>query len=194
MSSALRLPPRRLTVPEFLEWADATPGRWQLRDGEPELMAPPVDAHGSTQAELVVLISNHLRSVGSRCRVVVGPGVVPRVRSDRNMLVPDLAVTCAPPSRERALPEPLVLFEVLSPSNEADTWANVWAYTTIPSVAEIVVVGSVAVGAEVLRRRPDGSWPEGPEAVGPADALRVGAIGFEVPLRDLYRTSPLADG
>jgi hypothetical protein len=34
---------------------------------------------------------------------------------------------------ESALTDPVLLIEILSPSNQAETWANVWAYATIPS-------------------------------------------------------------
>jgi Uma2 family endonuclease len=64
------------------------------------------------------------------------------------------------------LPDLIVLIEVLSPGNTSDTWDNVWAYATIPSVREIVVVHSTRVLAELLRRGPDGHWPEEPEKVG----------------------------
>lgn len=182
-----------MTVAEFLDWdpEDGTGALWQLRDGEPEMMAPATDAHGSVQSELVYLITAHLRGQGSRCRVVTNPGVVPRVRSDRNALIPGIGVTCTPPSGTRMMPDPVLLIEVMSHSNEAETWANVWAYTTIPSLAEILIVRSTEVGAEILRRRPDGSWPEQPEIVGPEGALRADAIGFAVPLREVYRTTGL---
>jgi Uma2 family endonuclease len=194
MVAALKLPPRRMTVDEFLSWdpEDGTGALWQLRDGEPEMMAPATDAHGSIQSELSFLIIAHLRARGGRCRAVTNPGVVPRVRSDRNMLIPDIGITCAPPSTERAIPEPVVLIEVLSRSNEAETRANVWAYTTIPSVTEIVLVSSTEVAAEVLRRRPDGAWPERPEFVGPGGELRLETISFAAPLAAAYATTPLA--
>lgn len=194
MVAALKLPPRRMTVAEFLSWdpEDGTGALWQLRDGEPEMMAPATDAHGSVQNQLSFLLTAHLLANGGRCRVVANPGVVPRVRSDRNMLIPDVGITCAPPSSGRAIPEPVVLIEILSPSNEADTRANVWAYTTIPSVAEIVLVSSTEVAAEVLRRRPDGAWPERPEMVGAGGELRLESIGFAAPLAAAYATTPLA--
>jgi hypothetical protein len=44
------------------------------------------------------------------------------------------------PSGAKMLIDPIVLVEILSPSNEAETRANVWAYTTIPTVAEIVLL------------------------------------------------------
>jgi Uma2 family endonuclease len=153
------------------------------------MMAPASDAHGSIQAELSYLLTAHLRARGSRCRVVVAPGVIPRVRSAENCLVPDIGITCTPASGGRTIPEPVALIEILSPSNEAETRANIWAFTTIPSVMEIIVLRSTAIAAEVLRRRSDGSWPEQAETVGPDAELRLDSVGFAEPLRLAYRTA-----
>ncbi len=191
-------PPPSLSVPEFLEWAASPAGgagaSWQLRDGEPEMMAPAAEAHGAIQAELAYLLTDHLRRTGRRCRVVVEPGVVPRIRSERNMLVPDLGVTCAPPPSAAggvAMAEPLLLVEILSPSNTRATRANLWAFASVPSVAEILVVSSTAIAAEVLRRGAGGDWPERPETLAEEGVLRLDSIGFEAPLRALYRTTAL---
>lgn len=182
-----------MTVAEFLDWdsGDRSGATWQLRDGEPEMMAPASEAHGAIQARLSQLIGVHLDACGSPCRVIVTPGVIPRVRSAENCLVPDLAVTCAPPSGGRTLPEPVIVIEILSPSNETQTRANIWGYTTIPSVAEIVVLRTSVVMAEVLRRGPDGNWPAEPELVGVDETLRLDSIGFAAPLRSAYQTSGL---
>jgi len=193
MNALKKVPLRIMTIPEFLTWADQQPGRWQLRDGLPELMAPASDNHGAIQQELGRLIGNHLLEVGSRCRVVGAPGVVPRLRSDRNMLVPDLGVTCSPPFGGASIPKPLILIEILSRSNEARTRANVWAYSTIPSVMEILLITSWKIEAEVLRRLPDGSWPELPEAIEMNGPLRIASIDFDTPLRGIYRTTNLVD-
>jgi hypothetical protein len=57
---------------------------------------------------------------------VVTPGVVPHVQSSHNMRVPDLAVTCSDYETEEAeLTDPVLIVEILSPSNQAETWANV---------------------------------------------------------------------
>lgn len=194
MALALKLPPHHMTLSEFLSWTsdDSTGSLWQLRDGEPVMMAPASDVHGSIQNELSYRITAHLRAQNSRCRSVTTPGVIPRVRSDRNMLIPDIGVTCAPPSAGPSIPEPVALIEILSPSNEAETRANVWAYTTIPSVAEIVILNSTQIGAEVLRRRLDGSWPEQPDSLGPEGEIRLESIGFAMPLRAAYATTPFA--
>ena len=191
MATALKMPSRHMTVAEFLDWdsGDRTGARWQLRDGEPEMMAPASDPHGSILARLVYLVSAHFEAKDSQCRVVVEPGVIPRVRSAENWLIPDIGITCAPPSGAKMLIDPIVLIEILSPSNEAETRANVWAYTTIPTVAEIVLLRSTSIQAEILRRQLDGSWPEQPEIVSDDGELRLDSIGFSKPLRSACRTS-----
>jgi Uma2 family endonuclease len=188
---ALRKPSPDMTVAEFLDWdsGDRTGALWQLRDGKPEMMAPASDPHGMIQSELVRLIGNHLADSNSLCRVGVAPGIVPRVGSARNLLIPDLGVTCTPPAGGRTMPDPVALIEILSPSNARQTRANVWAYASIPSVAEIVLIRSTSIGAEVLRRQNDGSWPEEPEYLRPEDDLVMESISFRARLRAVYRTS-----
>jgi Uma2 family endonuclease len=183
-----------MTVAEFLDWdsGDRSGALWQLRDGEPEMMAPASDAHGMIQGELGALIRNHLADRGSPCRLGVTPGVVPRVRSTRNLLIPDLGVTCVPPAGGPTMPDPVLLIEILSPTNARETRANVWAYTSIPSVAEIVLVRSTSIAAEVLRRQADGSWPSEPEYIDAEGELVLESIGFRIPLRAAYRTSGIA--
>jgi len=65
MVAALKLPPRRITVAEFLSWdpEDGTGALWQLRDGKPEMMPPATDAHGSIQNRLSFLLTRHLNHV-----------------------------------------------------------------------------------------------------------------------------------
>jgi Uma2 family endonuclease len=153
------------------------------------MMAPVSDPHSMIQSELGCLIGNHLAERDSPCRVGVTPGVVPRVRSTRNLLVPDLGVTCTPPSGGATMLDPVVLIEILSPSNARETRANVWAYTSIPSVAEIVLVRSTSITAEVLRRQSDASWPGEPQYIDAKGELVLESIGFRIPLYAAYRTS-----
>jgi hypothetical protein len=69
---------------------------------------------------------------------------------------------------------------------------NVWSYTTIPSVREILIVHSTRVTAELLCRQDDGHWPAEPEQIGPGDALRLESIAFSCPLVDAYAQTHLA--
>ena len=193
--TALRKPiPGRMTVAEFLEWdsGDVSGRLWQLVDGSPVAMAPASQTHGAIQSEIAYRITDHFRKTGSKCRVITAPGVIPRRRSSTNYRIPDLGVTCAPPNRDHAMTEPLVLIEILSPSNVAETRLNLGSYQTVPSVAEILLVSSFTVSAELLRKGSDGAWPDQPEALAADDVLELRSIGFSVTLRDLYQATVLA--
>jgi Uma2 family endonuclease len=181
-----------MTVTEFLAW-DTPDGRfWQLVDGEPVAMAPPSRTHGAIQSELGGLIRNHLNVPGSPCSVVTTPGIVPRVRANENFRIPDLAVTCTRyETEEYDVSNPVLIVEILSPSKRAETWQNVWSFTTIPSLREILILSSTAIRAELLRRDADGAWPATATIVEDGD-LVLDSIGLTLPLAAIYRTTRLA--
>jgi Uma2 family endonuclease len=183
----------RMSVRDFLAWEPGDGVRYELVDGEPRAMAPANTVHGFLQNELGSLIRNHLRERGTGCKVLANPGVIPHLLSAHNVRVPDLGVTCSPVRLGQAtLPDPVLLIEILSPSNQADTWSNVWAYTSIPSVQEILVLHSERVAAEVLRRSAQGAWPEQTEEMLRGD-LTLTSIDFRTPLADLYAGTGVAD-
>ena len=190
--TALRKPVG-MTVADFQAWEPEKhpERRWQLFDGKPVCMAPASENHGAIQSEAAYLLTAHLRERRPGCRVITAPGVVPRVRSADNHRIPDLGVTCSPPSGGQIVTDPVLLIEILSPSNAALTRENVWAYCTVPSVTEILLLGSVRVEAELLRRGRDGSWPEAAVFLGAEDDLELASIGFRAPLRAFYRTTDL---
>lgn len=191
MSAALKPPPSRMTVAEFLEWCPEDGRCWALIDGEPRAMAPAKIGHGALQGEVARLLGNHLLDRGLPCTLVTAPGIIPRIRAGMNVRIPDLAVTCAPIApTDPHLTDPVLVVEILSPSNQAETWANVWAYTTIPSVREILVLHSVTMRAELLRRDEAGDWPPEPDQVTEGGTLALESIGFATPLPALYRTAP----
>jgi Uma2 family endonuclease len=195
MVALRKVPFTRMSLDEFLSWDPGDPSGvpWQLIDGEPVAMVPGSASQGEIQGEVHRLLANHLLD-RFPCRSVVEPGIVPRARADINYRVPDLAVTCEPPTRDQIVHEPVLLIEILSPSNEVETNANVWAYTTIPSVREILTIHSTRIAASLLRRGPDDTWPATPIEIGPDDPLTLESIGFSVPLRACYRTCILGEG
>jgi len=189
---ALAKVPVRMTVAEFLKWDSQDDLRYELVDGEPRAMAPASTIHGFLQNELGRLIGNHLLERASGCEVVANPGIVPRLLSEHNVRIPDLAVTCSPLAPGQALlSDPVLIIEILSPSNQAKTWTNVWAYTSIPSVREILVLRAERIAAELLRRSPQGEWPDRPIAIAEGE-LALESIGFRVALADLYARTGLA--
>lgn len=189
--SAVAQWPAHYTLQEFLAWESGDGRRYELVDGLPRAMAPASNVHGLLQSELCSLIRNHLRQHRPGCEVITNPGLVPHILSGHNFRIPDLGVTCA---RIRPgasmLPEPLLLVEILSPSNQADTWSNVWTYTSIPTVQEILVLHSGKVAIELLRRTGEGRWPGETETVTDGD-LMLASIGFRVLIAELYGRSGL---
>jgi Uma2 family endonuclease len=189
MSAANQLP-AAMTAAEFLDWNPQDSDRWELIDGTPQAMAPASPRHGAIQNEAGRLIGNHLAEARPACRVIIEPGIQPRVRANVNVRVPDLAVTCAEWNPdERLLHNPVVVIEILSPSNKADTWANVWSYVTIPSVLEILVLHTADVLADLLRREADGTWPDNPVPLVRGDDITLESIGFTMSLAAFYRTA-----
>jgi Uma2 family endonuclease len=194
MPSARVKPMATMTVPEFFAWpGDGSSRRFQLVDGELCAMSPASAAHGAIQTDLGYLLRRHMIEKGRACRVVTEPAIVTRVRANINLRVPDVGVSCTPASPgEQPLPDPSILIEILLPGNASDTWDNVWSYTTIPSVREIVVVHSTRVFAELLRREADGNWPAEPEEIGPEGTLRLDSIAFACSLHSAYAQTHLA--
>jgi len=124
--SAIPKIPVKMTFAEFFAWDQPANKLWQLVDGEPQAMAPASRTHGAIQSELGSLIRNHSFSRKSPCSGVTTPGIVPRVQSETNFRIPDLAVTCSDYDiEENVLVDPVLLIEILSPSTEAETRANI---------------------------------------------------------------------
>ncbi|MBV8335362.1 MAG: hypothetical protein JO358_07965 [Alphaproteobacteria bacterium] len=71
------------------------------------------------------------------------------------------------------------------------TWTNIRPYTSIPSVREILVLRADRIGAELLRRSPQGEWPARPVAVN--GELMLESISLRTNLRVLYRGTRLTD-
>ena len=142
-----------MSLAEFLEWDDGTDTRYELIDGRPVAMAPPIEAHGT-------IVANLARPSGraeATCRVVVEAGIIPADRAD-TWYQADLIVTCAPAERgARAIPEPKLIVEVLSPSTAAhDRGVKLADYRKIAAVEQILMVASEDRHVEVWRRAEDG--------------------------------------
>lgn len=177
-----------MTADEFWQMPPSPDGtKFERVDGQLRAMSPASFAYGLIQATAARLIGNRLAGTAEPCRVATEPAIAVRVRARFNRRVPDLGISCTPTqSGILEMPDPVALIEIHSAGNEDETWDNVWAYTSIPTVQEIVVISSFAVAASYLVRGKDGAWPEGPEPIASGGQLRLTSIGFDYPLDDLY--------
>jgi Uma2 family endonuclease len=170
-----------MSLAASLEWDDGTGARYELVDGRIVAMAPPTLAHGTIVANLARHIGNRLKTPG---RVVVEAGITPPDRAD-SWYQADLVVTCAPPERRaRAISEPGLIVEVLSPSTAAhDRGIKRADYRRIASVEQILVVASEDRHVEVWRRAADGWTVQ--DLIGDA-AIPLATDGQPLPLAAVY--------
>jgi Uma2 family endonuclease len=181
LSAAVR--PLLMTADEFLAW-DSPDGseRWELINGSPQAMAPSRPRHGAIAVRTGRLLDVHLAD-HPHCRAIAEAGVRP---NDYTVRIPDITVTCEEIGPDDLLlREPLLIVEILSPSNAADTRAAVISYMIMPSVREILVLNSMEIQAELWRREEPGrEWRH--LMLGQGDTVTLESIGFSAPLTAFY--------
>jgi len=194
MTLAVEAMPDNLTVEEFMTLKPGGKELWQLVDGMPRQMVVNRMRQDLLASALGCVIGRHLKNMVDPLFVLPRIGVVPHVNARHGIRAPDLSVVRPDiPDDARWITGPVLVAEVLSGGNRAETRSNVFALASIPKVQEIVVLHSLMVRADVLRRQPDGEWPGNPEAVLEGD-LVLGSIGFRTPLLHLYRNTRLHPG
>ena len=132
---------QKMTVDEFLAWADGREGRWELADGEPVCMAPERVAHGETKFSAGTAFKSAIKRSGIPCQALVDCVAI-RV-DQRTTFQPDLVVNCGAPLKPHILeaPNPIVVAEILSPSTRAiDLGLKVRRYFEIASVHHYLVL------------------------------------------------------
>jgi Uma2 family endonuclease len=146
-----------MSVDDFLAWEALQPEKWELVDGAPilrrtRLMAGGTPRHAQIAANIIIALGAQLR--GGPCRVYTSDL---KVRSDRAVRYPDVTVDCGTGERAKTAETPRVVFEVLSPSNNAfQQMRLLHDYQSIPAVEEIVFVNQEGLDVQVWRRRANG--------------------------------------
>jgi Uma2 family endonuclease len=181
-----------MTLDEFLAWDDGTETHYELIGGFPVAMAPPAEAHRMLALRLGSRIDAAL-SNRRPCNAQLEAGVIRPDRAD-TYFEADVAATCEGNELgRRAIKDPFLIVEILSPSTEErhDRRVKLPAYRQIASVAEIVLIASDDVYAE-LHRRAGTQWIteilHGREA-----RLALASVGIAIALSELYDGIALAD-
>ena len=130
-----------LDVDAFLRWAEGRQGRWELRDGQPVMMAPERAIHALTKFAAQETLKSAIERAGLPCRMFPD-GMTVRIAA-RSAFEPDALVVCPPPSNldTMEIPNPVVVVEVLSPSTAADDHGvKLDGYFSLPSLAHYLIV------------------------------------------------------
>ena len=178
MSQAQQLP---MTAEEYLTWEEGQELKWEFDGFQPVAMVGGTYGHARIQTNILTALNNRLRGkqcqpCGSDMRVPTMPG---------RWRYPDAVVTCTPPPLDtRDLTDPVVVFEVLSPSTaEDDRTVKLAEYQALSSLRRYVMLEQNRVFATVITRSATG-WDL--SLAGPDGMLAMPEIGIEVPVAEFY--------
>src|SRR5689334_11021296 len=153
------LPGPRMTSAEFIDWARRQPsGRYELVDGEVVAMSPERVTHLRVKLDVAVALRAAVATAGLPCEVL--PDGASIVIDDHHVHEPDALVRCGEPLEGSLveIPDPLIVVEVLSPSNtRAEMEAKLARYWTVPPIRHCLVVDPDARTVTHLRRGGDES-------------------------------------
>ena len=177
MSSARHKP---MTMAAFLEWEEQQPTKHEFDGFHPVAMAGGTLAHARIQTNLAISVGGGLR--GKPCELHL----------ESSVRYPD-GVVVRTPGRptDRGTREPVVIFEVLSPSTALkDRIVKAREYQATASVQRYVMLEQDRVAATVFARTGEG-WSA--QVVAAGETLDMPEIAIRIPLDALYIGVELPD-
>lgn len=179
-----RAGPHPWTVEDFLAFEAEEPERYEFVDGIVRMMTGASAAHSRIKGNLSSALDTALGD--GPCTAYVDDL---KVMTANAVMYPDVLVICRPlaPDDDR-VPDPTVVFEVLSPTTETHDRIRKWReYQTIASLQHFVLVAQSERRVEVYSRDRD-SWQLA-VVEPPNNALVLKAIGAELSLEAIYKRS-----
>jgi Uma2 family endonuclease len=135
------LPEHRMTVDEYLAWAEGQEGRFELYAGTVYAMSPERAGHAKIKLAVHMALVAGIRTRGLPCHVLPD-GMTVRI-NDLTAHEPDALVYCGLelPASVLEVPNPIIVVEVLSPSTRRiDASLKLAGYFRVPSVAHYLIV------------------------------------------------------
>jgi Uma2 family endonuclease len=135
------LPKHKMTVDEYLDWAQDQPGRFELYAGVVYAMTPERAGHAEVKYAVQTTLLTAIRRAGLPCHMLPD-GMTVRVDRD-TAHEPDALVYCGEklPQATIEVPNPMIVVEVLSPSTRhIDASAKLAGYFRIRDVAHYLIV------------------------------------------------------
>jgi len=135
------LPKHKMTVDEYLAWAQDQPGRFELYAGAVYAMAPERAGHAKVKFAVQVALRAAIQRAGIDCHMLPD-GMTVRVDA-HTAHEPDALVYCGQelPDSAVEVPNPIIVIEVLSPSTRhIDASAKLAGYFRVDSVRHYLIV------------------------------------------------------
>ena len=184
MSVALRKP---MTLAEFLEWEERQELRWEFDGFEPLAMTGGTSAHAAIQVNIAIAVGGRLR--GKPCRLFNNDL---KIQAAGSIRYPDAFVVCTPVPRDATVvTDPVVVFEVLSPSTAGtDIGVKNLEYRDTPSIRRYVILAQDSPTATVFERAGD-DWIG--HVLSRDAVLAMPEIGIDVPLAEFFEGMTFGD-
>jgi len=141
MSTQPRTPTPRMSMEEFLAWAEDRAGRHELVRGEVIAQAAERAAHWKVKLATHVALLTAVRAKALPCHVVPD-GATVRI-DEATAYEPDAMVYCGPEAPPSALlvENPVIIVEILSPSTgRRDQGRKLADYFRLPSVVHYLII------------------------------------------------------
>lgn len=177
-------PKPRMTVDEFLVWAEAQHGRWELYNGVAYAMAPERTRHGEVKFKVQTALVKGIRQAKLTCHMLPD-GATVRV-SKHCAHEPDALVYCGAelPGDAIEVPNPVIVVEVASPSTrKIDAALKMSGYFSLASVQHFLIIDPDGPPIIHHSRLTDGTFLTRIVHTG---ALRLDPPGLDVALDDVF--------
>ena len=178
-------PNNRMSRDEYRLWAEQqSAGRFERIDGVVVAMAPERANHADRKALVWLALRQAIASAGLPCRAYPD-GMT--VEVDDNDFEPDAVAHCGEqlPGDAIAVPEPLIVVEVLSPSTRGDGLTRkLVAYFRLPSVQHYLVFWADRPQVLHHRRQDDGQGIV--THVVTSGEIRLDPPGIAISVADMY--------
>ena len=135
------LPEHRMTVDEYLAWAEDRPGRFELYAGTVYAITPERAGHAKVKYAVQTALREAIRRAGIACHMLPD-GMTVRIDA-HTAHEPDALVYCGQEISDMALEvsSPVIVVEVLSPSTRhIDASAKLAGYFCVPAVQHYLIV------------------------------------------------------
>ena len=184
MSAVLQRP---MTLAEFLDWEEKQELRFEFDGFQPVAMTGGTLGHEAVGYRLRTLLM--LRLDGKPCRPW-GPTI--KIEVQGHIRYPDAFVSCTPAPRGGTIvPEPVVVFEVLSPgTSRTDRIEKLREYQATQSIQRYVILEQDSIAATVFSRI-GADWIA--RALTDGDVLQMPEIGIELRLSEIYADVAFGD-
>lgn len=178
------LPEHRMTVDEFLAWAQTQPGKYELVDGKIYAMSPERARHAKTKYATQTALLTAIQRANLPCHMLPD-GMTVRPNKE-TAYEPDALVYCGAEIPDDAIevPEPVIIVEVISPStSQHDSSGKLAGYFLLPSVQHYLIVDPMR---RLVVHHARGEAETIQTRIASGGTLTLDPPGIEVALADMF--------